>query len=35
MNNTVKDVITKNLPDRLYMQLARFDITTVSKLIIK
>jgi len=32
MNNTVKDVITKKLPDRLYMQLARFDITTVSKL---
>lgn len=32
MNNTVKDVIIRKLPDRLYMQLARFDITTVSKL---
>jgi len=32
MNNTVKNVIIKKLPDKLYMHLARFDITTVSKL---
>lgn len=32
MNNTVKDVIMRKLPDRLFMTLARHDITTVSKL---
>lgn len=32
LNNTVKDVIMRKLPDRLFMTLARHDITIVSKL---
>nr|AAC33317.1 gag [Drosophila virilis] len=32
MNNTIKDVITKKLPDRLFMMLARHDITSTQKL---
>lgn len=32
LNNTVKCVIMRKLPDRLFMTLARHYITTVSKL---
>jgi len=32
MNNTIKDVITRKLPDRIFMTLARYDITTITKL---
>jgi len=32
MSNTIKDVITKKLPDRIFMTLARYDITSVTKL---
>jgi len=32
LNNTIKDVIMRKLPDRGFMTLARHDITTVSKL---
>lgn len=32
MKNTIKEVITRKLPDRLFMTLARFDITTVTNL---
>lgn len=32
LNKTLKDVIMRKLPDRLFMTLARPDITSVSKL---